>query len=202
MQQIHFSEQELALMHDPEVMLAKVRIIKNISTLFSKLEPSLHSIFRESRSNDPLDFVIREGKISRGENYLNLPYVILDFPRIKNGQSLFFFRTMFWWGKYFSCTLHLQGSWLSNNLSSCLESQKLLMDRGYYFCINSSPWEYHFEENNYIAFDKLQSKEIEHHASAHDFIKLSRKLELNKWQSLPDFSMQTLEELLAVFKNI
>ena len=49
-------------------------------------------------------------KIAKGENYLQLPYVLLDYPRCFDKENIFAIRTMFWWGNFFSITLHLSGS--------------------------------------------------------------------------------------------
>lgn len=38
-------------------------------------------------------------KISAGENYRDLPYMVLDFPKISGPGFPFLFRTMWWWGK-------------------------------------------------------------------------------------------------------
>ena len=43
------------------------------------------------------------GKISRGENYRGLPYLILDYPAYFSQKDIFAFRTMFWWGHFFQC---------------------------------------------------------------------------------------------------
>ena len=49
-------------------------------------------------------------KITRGENYQLLPYVILDYPRCFQKEQVFAIRTMFWWGKGISITLHVSGN--------------------------------------------------------------------------------------------
>lgn len=41
-------------------------------------------------------------KISAGENYQHLPYLVLDYPKISGPGFPFVFRTHFWWGKCIS----------------------------------------------------------------------------------------------------
>ena len=50
-------------------------------------------------------------KISKGENYNGLPYVMFDYPRFFTKENVFAVRTFFWWANYFSVTLHLKGEY-------------------------------------------------------------------------------------------
>ena len=51
----------------------------------------------------------RRPKLTRGENYEGLPYMILDYPAVWEQQHAFAIRTFFWWGHYFALFLHLKG---------------------------------------------------------------------------------------------
>ena len=62
------------------------------------------------------------GKIFRGENYRQLPYLVLDYPKHFSKESVLAFRTMLWWGNFFSCTLHLQGKALDERRSSLIQN--------------------------------------------------------------------------------
>ena len=61
--------------------------------------------------NLPEEVLIQSPKISRGENYNGLPYVMLDYPRCFGKEDVFAMRTMFWWGNFFSITWHLKGKY-------------------------------------------------------------------------------------------
>ena len=50
-------------------------------------------------------------KISKGENYKGLPWLVLDYPRYFNKEDIFAIRTLFWWGNFFSITLHISGKY-------------------------------------------------------------------------------------------
>jgi hypothetical protein len=66
------------------------------------------------------DIQCLNGKISRGENYQLLPYIILDYPSYFSRNNIFAVRTMFWWGNFFSITLHLSGDHKINLLITIL----------------------------------------------------------------------------------
>ena len=103
---IQFSADELRLVTDEQVILTKNRIIEKISIFFGLLQ----SCYR-IKSADIFSSlgIVQQPKISRGENYNGLPYVILDYPRHFTKEDIFAIRTMFLWGNDFSITLHLKG---------------------------------------------------------------------------------------------
>jgi hypothetical protein len=72
------SSYELQLACDAEILLAKNRVIETVYTMFGALaedyKVQLGSFFLPSA-------IANTAKISRGENYNGLPYVMLDYPR-------------------------------------------------------------------------------------------------------------------------
>jgi len=48
-------------------------------------------------------------KISAGERLQDLPYLVLDFPKMNNLQFNFVYRTLFWWGRELQFQLIFQG---------------------------------------------------------------------------------------------
>jgi hypothetical protein len=48
-------------------------------------------------------------KISAGERLQDLPYLVLDFPKMNNLQFNFVYRTLFWWGRGIQFQLVFQG---------------------------------------------------------------------------------------------
>src|SRR5580700_4684754 len=99
---IRLSVEELELVENAEWILTKNRIIDKVQNLFGilavKMKTELETI---SLPDEPLQ---TNPKISKGENYNGLPYVILDYPRLFSKENVFAIRTMFWWGNYFSVT--------------------------------------------------------------------------------------------------
>ena len=57
-------------------------------------------------------------KISKGENYKDLPYVMLDYPRCFQKEKTIAIRTFFWWGNFFSINLQLSGEYKEQALPS------------------------------------------------------------------------------------
>ena len=102
---IHLSSAEMELMQDAEIILTKNRILEKMKALLEEVQEKQFDFVKKNNLTDEVFKV--SPKISKGENYLGLPYLILDYPRYSSENNFFFIRIMFWWGKFFSCTLHL-----------------------------------------------------------------------------------------------
>ncbi|MBK8586251.1 MAG: hypothetical protein IPN88_12835 [Bacteroidetes bacterium] len=76
-----------------------------------------------------------------------------------NRESVFAFRSMFWWGNEFTFTIHIQGEAWEKFKSSLISNFEKLENRGILFCINESPWQYHLGEDNYLLLDSKQDLE-------------------------------------------
>ena len=164
----------------------------------SEVETDLSEKLDNYRYELPPDTLTRTGKINRGENYRNLPYVVLDYPRNFENNQVFLFRTLFWWGNYFVCSLVLQGKWLNKYRPRILMNLSRNFKDDWYISSGDSPWE------NYLEQDHISLKNMERFQLRDmlqkDHFKLSRKLPLKKWKLLPSFAVQTLDEFLHLLK--
>lgn len=105
-----FDEKELSFLSDIEILKYRETAYEKVKHLLREVKSQLEPTVISLNNLLPTGSLTQGGKISKGENLLGLPYLILDYPRFKQGEELLLFRTMFWWGKYFSVTLHLQGN--------------------------------------------------------------------------------------------
>ena len=136
----------------------------------------------------------QKGKISRGESYRLLPYQVLDYPAFFDRTNICTLRTMLYWGNFFSVTLHLQGEYLERFRPKLLNNFNSLLNQDIYIAVGESPWHYHYESDNYLL---LQSQ---HRAliSKGQFVKLSKKIPLDNYHRLPDFTVDYFRFLLSV----
>jgi hypothetical protein len=126
-------------------------------------------------------------KISKGENYNGLPYLILDYPRIFNKQNIFAIRTLFWWGNFFSITLHLGGVHKERYEEKCIHALELFKQHDFYFCINSDEWEHHFDSSNYTPVKSLSIDKWEQQVKEKPFLKMAKKYSLHLWDDAVNY---------------
>ena len=109
---VKLSKNELALVTDMQVILTKNLIIEKVYTLFGLLSSHFQQVLAERKDTLATEALLVSPKISKGEQYRQLPYVVLDCPRFYTKQHVLAVRCFFWWGNFFSITLHLAGKFL------------------------------------------------------------------------------------------
>jgi hypothetical protein len=105
---------------------------------------------------------------------------MLDFPAIFENDNILAFRTMFYWGNFFSATIHLQGKYLDQNREVLKVNLASLIKYDCFISVNDTPWEYEYSRTNYV---KLSS-EHKDKFSKDSFIKLSIRIPLEDYQIL------------------
>jgi hypothetical protein len=114
---IQLSAEELSLVQNAGWLLTKNTIIEKVFALFGDVAHQMRDNFAAGEGIIPAEVLVPSPKISKGENYKGLPWVMLDYPRFFNREDAFAIRTMFWWGHFFSVTLHLKGAYLPQSNS-------------------------------------------------------------------------------------
>lgn len=97
---IRLSAPEMELVKDAGWILTKNGILEKVSHLLGSIQQS-YQLQLQQVSSLPPEILASAPKISRGENYKGLPWLVLDYPRCFGQQDVFAMRTMFWWGPFF-----------------------------------------------------------------------------------------------------
>ena len=207
----NLTSKELKTLHNTDFFLVKASATKKIEHLFAEVRDEIKSAIEENKIVFPKEVDATNGKIFRGENYQGLPYLVLDYPKHFSKDSVFAFRTMFWWGNFFSCTLHLQGKGLEHltdpiptfpkgqpkvanevrATSATLPLWGRWRGSGVYICVNNNPWQYHYKKDNYLSIDKLSDSEIKKMLLESKFIKLSRKIPIKDHKKVVKFARES-----------
>ncbi len=190
---VRFSTTELKVLQNIKFFEVKAAAIKKIDAQLANVRDVLKSEIENQKIVFPKEVDARTGKIFRGENYLGLPYLVLDYPKCFSKNSVYAFRTMFWWGNFYSCTLHLQGNALEENRNKLVAKIKLLKNKNVHICMNSEPWQYHYKKDNYVSIDKLSATELRKYFLKNKFVKLSRKIMVKDYKKLSTFSIESFK---------
>jgi hypothetical protein len=185
---IQLSTEELSLVQNAHWLLTKNTIIEKVYTLFGDIA------YRAILLSEVL---IPSPKISKGENYGGLPWVMLDYPRLFNRQDTFAIRTLFWWGNFFSVTLHLKGRYKQQYQQNLLANLPVLASRQFYLCVSEDEWRHEFEEDNYKPLSQLNSSAVEEILLANDFCKLSAKISLPQWNRSKELIIDLYETIVT-----
>jgi hypothetical protein len=191
---IRLSPKEWALVRNTEWFLTKSDIIEKVFVLFSYLSDEVR-LQTHSAVHFPVKVMGQSPKISKGENYRGLPYVMLDYPRYFGKENIFAVRTMFWWGNFFSTTLHLKGEYQKKYVD-CLRTQFLLLcQNNFHISIAEDEWRHDFGEDNYIPLNTIDATSYEKILTNEGFLKISAKISINQWD-------EAAELLLNYYRTI
>lgn len=191
---MELSNKEKIIIYDKEFLITKISIIEKIQKQFERIRRSIRSSIIDSNYIFPHEVDINTGKIFKGENYKLLPYVTLDYPKLFNKDDVFTFRTMFWWGNFFSSTLHISGEYYNRYIDSISKNIRNHLDLNIYVCVNDTPWEYHYDDDNYILLTPDNLSLI----NKSRFIKLSKKFEIEDYKILPTLVNEYFNNCLEI----
>lgn len=186
-----FTPAELETLHNTDFFVVKASATKKIEHLFTGVRDEIKEEIIKNSIVFSKEIDATNGKIFRGENYLGLPYLVLDYPKHFSKESVLAYRIMFWWGNFFSFTLHLQGKALAERKNALIKNISSLKNKDIYICINSNPWQYHYKEDNYLPIDSLPDSELEKLLLEKEFLKLSRKISLKDYDRIQKFSTES-----------
>lgn len=79
---IHLSSLESELVNNTEWIFTKQIIIKKVQHILGDLHTYYKQLIQQEKDLLPQIFQTPGGKITKGENYQGLPYLILDYPAI------------------------------------------------------------------------------------------------------------------------
>lgn len=181
---IRLSGEEQLLVCNGDWILTKNRVLDQVSSFLADLQEEQADWIREKAPILPGSVLDVSAKVSKGEQYLGLPYRVLDFPRCFGPSAIFAIRTFFWWGHYFSVTLHLAGHWKKETENSLISSFSAIKDENLYICTGTDPWQHHFTDDYYLPIRSLNHVTWEKIILEQPFIKLSTRQELTAWEQM------------------
>jgi hypothetical protein len=198
---ITLSDKERELVNNTDWILTKYVIIQKVYTLFGDLLEPMQKVITDEKDRLPEAVNSNYPKISKGENYRQLPYVMLDYPRCFEKDNILAIRTFFWWGNFFSVSLQLSGKHKKNAIPALLDNFSMLCETGYAICVSADPWQHHFEEDNYVPLKNYTKNTFSEMLYEKDFLKLAKSIPVQHWNEVPLFVEQSFTELIKLLKG-
>ncbi|MEP7374811.1 MAG: hypothetical protein ABI675_15550 [Chitinophagaceae bacterium] len=197
---IRLSSEEETLVATADWILTKNRVIQKINLLLSDVQISQQQLL-EPGALVRDEILTYSPKISKGENYKGLPWLVLDYPRYFSKGEVFAIRTLFWWGNFFSITLHLSGNYKTKYEKKIIDSFESLKGENFSVCINEDQWEHHFETTNYLPVHDLNGSQFREIIVKRSFIKLAKKIPLEQWNEVEKKLLEIFSQLINTLKD-
>lgn len=187
---------EMEFVSSPDIILTKNAILQKIKSFLEELQIKQLVIIKRYSSQLPEEVLKVSPKISRGENYKGLPWLVLDNPRHFEHNNIFAIRTMFWWGNFFSITLHLSGRYKDNLSKKIIDNTSLLAENNFYIYIGQKEWEHDLAPEFYKKIRIFSPIELENAYSKNAFLKLAVKFPIDSFTVVEDELCRNYESLI------
>jgi hypothetical protein len=189
MAKLVLSEKEWSVVQNFDFLLTKNQIIDHIQQFFTQLGWSYIDIARNTIPKEYEKLLQTFPKVSKGEKYEGLPYLMLDFPRIFQNGNTFAIRSFFLWGKAFSISLLLEGEFKNHLQTKIFENQIL---RNWQYETEESPWIHFQSDSSKNLFSTISKSQIEQHP----FLKLTNSKPLQDWQTIETFFLESFQQIM------
>jgi len=187
-----FSQEELDFVMDAGVIEMKNRVLDKMMNLLAEVRDELDQYVK--REEFFLDMYFKSGKISRGENLKGLPYLVLDHPAIFKKKDIFAFRTIFWWGNYFSHVFILRGKYFNFFVPKLLMNLRKQHHEELLVCVDNHPWN-HKMEDNYRSISHFDQNDLEKIVADAGFLKIGDKTGLENVKDLTQETLNTFQRI-------
>jgi hypothetical protein len=193
---VQLSKEERTLVMDPGWILTKNSIMGKVGALFAELSGRMQEGGPLPVGDWPPNTFTP--KISRGENYKGLPWAVLDYPRAFGREDVLAIRTLFWWGHYFSVTLHLKGKYKNLFLPVIRQHLALLEEAGFFIGTSDDEWRHELDSDNYQPLLAGMDTAI---LEERTFLKLSAKCGLDRWDEADSVLLELYRILIGVING-
>jgi hypothetical protein len=200
---LNLNAAELSILTNKEFFLLKRNSIDKIVASFAQLELLINDRFQYLHRTGLIADFRKRGNITKGENYLGLPYVVLDHPAVFGKNGVHAYRTMFWWGNSWSITFHISGNHLNQLPSSFFESVVSLCPDHYLLGIGKGEWDHHFGEDNFVPFSKVNISPVQLQSAAAEkgFLKIADRWPMEQINETPEKVSQFLTVFTTLFQK-
>ncbi|MBU3743455.1 MAG: hypothetical protein FGM61_02760 [Sediminibacterium sp.] len=178
---VTLSPEEWALVSNPDIILTKNAIIEKVYQMLGEMAEYYANIVQQLPEEYKSEWMNPSPKIARGEQYQELPWVMLDYPRYYADGNTKGIRTFFWWGHGFSIHLLLQGTYCNqwkNNAHTFIHTA----NENWWMDVGTDPWQHHFREAAYIPIHRMQLQQV----NELNYIKYSCWFPLTDWEQIPE----------------
>jgi hypothetical protein len=190
---VHLSAEEQELVQNANVILTKNAVVEKVKSLLVSVSERALACFGEQK-NWPKS---PSPRITRGENYLGLPWVAMDYPRCFEKQGVFAVRNIFWWGHYFTCTWHCSGIYKQQMLDVVLKNFSTIASCNWLVYTGSNEWAHEYS-NAHRQIASLTETAFEQALKQYDFFKICKYLPLSQWKEAVAFYDTCFEELINI----
>jgi hypothetical protein len=189
-----FSDNDLEIISSQDYIIRKNALIQSVNDTLLDLERRVSST--EIQNIIPEVLKDRRGKISKGENYHGMPWMVLDAPALFENRSILAFRHIFIWGHPFSFNLHVSGMFMDY---LDMSKQNELKSRNWSFLIGEDAFINHFDPELFKPMSEFSPTII----NKQGYLRLNKMIPLKESSSFTNQCIGFIKDVsdLGLIKN-
>ncbi len=188
MANVELTSEEIATVNNSGFLLTKNKAIEKLQQAFGDIATQYQSITGSTQS-EWKRYCETAPKISKGEQFEGLPYLMLDYPRTFSNTETFAVRSFFWWGNYFSISLLLAGQCRQLLLPRLLTNPVL---GDWHLDTSPTPWNHRWDTETSPQLSNISKANV---SNQEDFFKISKQIPLSQWQDMEQFFLTNFSQL-------
>ncbi|MFN5324713.1 MAG: hypothetical protein ACK5C5_07335 [Bacteroidota bacterium] len=182
----HFTISEIQILRDLDFFIQKKRLLKLICEQMDRYGHDISDAFSQIEDAFPYELRKPTSKISKGEYYMDAPWVVLDKPSVFSKDGIFAFRHIFLWGRGFSSTLHISGKYLG---MIDLEALLKMNDQSILILKGDNPFIHHYDEKLYVKLTEINTEKIMNQG----YIRVSIFSDLDMIDKIPENGLKLMQ---------
>jgi len=177
------SPDELSLFSNPDIWIQKERIFTKVETLLLKVRDELLSHQAQS-TPFPSPYVDASPRLTRGDNYQQMPYRVLDYPRFFDKADMLVFRTVILWGYPIGMHFILSGK-ARTRFRASIEKELARPQTPFYVSLHETPWYWEFPHADWAEPAAMSIPAMKREIDKRDFLKISQFVPMEESSILP-----------------
>ncbi|MCS7078134.1 MAG: hypothetical protein NZ455_15585 [Bacteroidia bacterium] len=171
------SAYEVCILHDKAFFEAKHAIMQKWERFLSHTADEIYPFLSRSTCILPDEVKMSTPKISKGENYQGMPYMVLDYPRYFGKEDICVFRNILLWNRGLYSTWVFQGKYLP----LAVQSFSLPSEVEIYLHQNTDKWVHEISPGDILLEPSTYSNFILETLNKLDYLKFSAFLSFEQW---------------------
>ena len=194
---IQLSEEEMQLVRNKGWILTKQKITAGVYDIFGGVSEKMQQWVQNNKTI-PAAINHLSAKISKGEQYESLPYVVLDYPRYFSREDVFAIRTFFWWGNYFTSTLHIKGRYKDELIKKIRSAITMGKFDNCYLSLTGNEFDFNVEGSSYQLIQKENHQAMAAAMVRASFIKISTRISFDEWNRSGEMLWESFQSYMTV----
>lgn len=186
-------QEQLSFLSDKNNFLLKNEVDTTVNKLLYSFQNSIFDLLDKEQYALPAKLSKLPGKVTKGNNLKGFPFQVSDYPSTFNKEDIFSFRSIVWYGHFFSFSLILSGVPKENHI---VDLEKIT-NKGYKLVTNEAIWETDLINEGSIDISTGELKAISALIKKSSGFKIFKAYELNQFYDFERLGIECFNEFFS-----